>query len=101
MYGTAAIWRGGFYSIGKSNLFTAYTHLIDTEIDFLEPAIDSFARFVLVDKTYKPALVQLNNTIISLHNDAKWKEQLTHFGESRFVDLFDLSIEDLLKVEMP
>ncbi len=90
-----------FIQMEKSNLFTTYTHMIDKEIDFLEPAIDSFPRHVLLDKANQPALAQLNKTINSLRNDSEWKRELTHFGESRFVDLFDLSVEDLLRVEMP
>ena len=90
-----------FIQMEKSNLFTAYTPLLDKQIDFLEPAIDSFPRFMLLDAIYEPALAQLNRTIINLRNDAAWKKQLAHFGESRFVDLFDLSLEDLMQVEMP
>lgn len=90
-----------FMQMEKSNLFTAHTHLIGTKIGFLEPAIDSFPRVALVDKAYQPALAQLNHTIINLRNDTEWKQQLTTLGESRFVDLFDLAIEDLLKMEMP
>lgn len=90
-----------FMQMEKSHLFTAYTPLLDKEINFLEPAIDSFPRFVLLDAIFKPALAQLNRTIINLRNDREWKEQLANFGESRFVDLFDLSLEDLMQVEMP
>ncbi|HEY8939907.1 MAG TPA: hypothetical protein VIM59_06960 [Cellvibrio sp.] len=90
-----------FIQMEKSNLFTTYTPLLDKEIAFLEPAIDSFPRFVLLDAEFKPALAQLNRTIISLRADPEWKKQLAHFGESRFVDLFDLSLEDLMQVEMP
>lgn len=90
-----------FIQMEKSNLFTTYTPLLDKEIAFLEPAIDSFPRFILLDAEFKPALAELNSTIISLRNDAEWKKQLAHFGESRFVDLFDLSLEDLMQVEMP
>ncbi|PUA26612.1 MAG: hypothetical protein B0W54_22995 [Cellvibrio sp. 79] len=90
-----------FIQMEKSNLFTTYTPLLDKEIDFLEPAIDSFPRFMLLDATYEHALAQLNRTIINLRDDREWKEQLANFGESRFVDLFDLSLEDLMQVEMP
>lgn len=90
-----------FIQMEKSNLFTTYTPLLDKEIDFLEPAIDSFPRFMLLDTTYEFALAQLNRTIINLRNDAEWKSQLAQLGESRFVDLFDLSLEDLMQVEMP
>lgn len=90
-----------FIQMEKSNLFTTYTPLLDKEIGFLEPAIDSFPRFMLLDTTYEFALAQLNRTIINLRNDTEWKNQLAQLGESRFVDLFDLSLEDLIQVEMP
>jgi hypothetical protein len=29
-----------------------------------------------------------------------WQQELAQFGESRFVDLFDLSIDDLMRYEI-
>ncbi len=46
-------------------------------------------------------LPQLNQVIINLHKDKQWQRELEKIGESRFVDLFELNLEELMKVEMP
>ncbi len=93
--------RVDFIQAEKSNLFTEYTQALKNDIGFIEPAIDNFQRFVLVDESYSYLLPQLNQVIINLHNDKQWQQELEKIGESRFVDLFELNLEELMKVEMP
>lgn len=98
-----ALLQGGavdFVQLEKSTLFSVYTSLLKTEIDFLEPAIDNFQRFALVDKSYSAVLPQLNQVITQLRKNPTWQKELENFGESRFIDLFDLTIEDLMRYEI-
>jgi polar amino acid transport system substrate-binding protein len=89
-----------FIQAEKSNLFTAYSQILASEINFLEPAIDNFQRFVLLDKSFEFALAPVNQLITALGKDPVWQQELAQFGESRFVDLFDLSIDDLMRYEI-
>ncbi len=90
-----------FIQLEKSNLFTEHTHALKNDLGFIEPAIDNFQRFVLVSTSYSYVLPQLNQVIINLHKDKQWQRELEKIGESRFVDLFELNLEELMKVEMP
>lgn len=90
-----------FVQAEKSNLFTEHTQALKKDIGFIEPAIDNFQRFVLVDTSYAYVLPQLNQVITNLHKDKQWQQELEKIGESRFVDLFELNLEELMKVEMP
>jgi polar amino acid transport system substrate-binding protein len=93
--------RVDFIQSEKSNLFTEHTESLKSDIGFIEPAIDNFQRSVLVDDFYGYVLPQLNQVIIDLHKDKQWQQELEKIGESRFVDLFELNLEELMKVEMP
>lgn len=89
-----------FVHAEKSNLFTAHNQLLGSELDFLEPPVDNFQRFVLVDKSLEYLIEPLNQSIAALAADPEWQQELAHYGESRFVDLFDLSVDDLLRYEI-
>lgn len=89
-----------FVQIEKSSMYVNYASLLGKQIDILNPIIDTFHRFILLDKKFSKALPSLNHAITLLKNDPAWQQKLAQFGEDRFVDLFDLQLDDLLKIEI-
>ncbi|WP_416304946.1 hypothetical protein [Neptunicella sp. SCSIO 80796] len=82
----------------KSQILNAYQQLIPDKIRQYSPNIDSFTRHMLLSPSYSHLLPQVNRVITQLSSDQEWQQDLAAFGERDFINLFDMKLEDLLKV---
>lgn len=89
-----------FVQIEKSSMYVNYANVLGGQIGILNPITDTFHRVTLLDQKFAEALPSLNRAIAHLKNDPAWQKELAQFGEERFVDLFDLQLDDLLQIEI-
>lgn len=88
-----------FIQLEKSQILNVYQHQLHKQIEMFQPNVDSFTRHMLISPSYSSFLPQINHVIQELANDPQWQQDLTLFGEKNFINLFDMELVDLLKIQ--
>ena len=84
-----------FMQMERSSVYNKqFAHDLDL-IKVVEPSVDTFTRHILFFNIKASEFASLNEGIDQLKNQQLWQDGLSSFGNEKFIDLFDMDMQQL------